>query len=552
VRWLVLAVLALPALGQSDDLLRRADKLQRDKPTPARSLGLLELRRATGAKLELPRTPADLPKPSPARDALLEATAWRAIPVQPADRPALDAFLTAWSRSGGRSPWIGVLRLYAAAAAADRAALIAAAAALAEVPTAYPTVAAEQAHFDLLKELGLDDNSAGLDVIAHRSFAPLHALLELDRALTRDVDFLQGTSRAADARTLRACRDRLRQAWHDASRHRVERLVALHVAGRTQDTDAVLFAARELPYLTDPAELARVLARLDKSQAWSLLISPLLSGEMQLIVSPPKLPVAGSAVPSAGTLTIEAKSKSAQPGISTYDGAVRVRAGPVELTCDKLAVLGDSTAAARILSGVGHVSIKSAAGHDLVLADQFTLNLDTGAYSLGGNVRLTREGRTQKLRAATIGRAGDVRDAVSLLDDFDAAPDAAARLALLPKLTNTYTDDELPPAARYVLALTLLRPHLAWEPADAALPVPLPPFLREDAAAQTRGGAAAAATAVEGALQRDAPARFNVSVRSATHPDVRRAAKLLESVVEGECAAAAAWWGERLRAARAG
>src|SRR5207249_375397 len=101
-------------------------------------------------------------------------------------------------------------------------------------------------------------------------------------------------------------------------------------------------------------------------------------------------------------------------------------------------------------------------GFSLIQADHFTFDLDTGAFSLGGDVRLARGEQVLKFRACTLGRTGELRDTISLLDDFDAAPDVRARLALVPRLSATYTDDELPAAARYLLAMHLVRPQLVW------------------------------------------------------------------------------------------
>jgi alpha-2-macroglobulin len=50
----------------------------------------------------------------------------------------------------------------------------------------------------------------------------------------------------------------------------------------------------------------------------------------------------------------------------------------------------------------------------------------------------------------------------NLLDEFRQA-DVPRRLQLLPRLTKAYSEEELPPEVRYLLALQLLRPHLTWQ-----------------------------------------------------------------------------------------
>jgi lipopolysaccharide export system protein LptA len=303
------------------------------------------------------------------------------------------------------------------------------------------------------------------------------------------------------------------------------------VLGLTQDCDALLFAAKELPYLTDAAELSRTLARLDRAQAWSLVIAPLLDSEIRALANPPKLP-APTAPPTTTELTVESKSKSLQSGISTYEGNVRARLGTTEITCDKLALVGESAATPRILTGVGNVTIKRAATFDLIQADQFTYHLDAAAFTLSGNVRLTRGDRTLKFRAASLSAAGDLRDAVSLLDDFDNAPRISAQLAMLPRLTAVYADDELSPRARYVLALTLLRPHLVWQLDKRPSPT-LESFMYPTQSEDP--------DLVAALLHRDDP-DLTCKVKDPAHADVVRATRLLKTITDGEPAIRARIW----------
>ena len=526
MRRLVLITATLFAsAANADDLTARAERLAREKPAAWRVMGYAEHLRSTGKAVDLARRAAELPR-GEGRDTALEFFCWSMLPVEKSRQAEFNAVLAALTKTNPKSLWIGVFRLYAVSLAENPPALIAAATALGDPPATFPTVAAERAHYDLLKELGFDDNRAGLEVLSHRRYAALHALRDLDRTLTKEADLLRAAGRAADAKVLTDARDRLRQAWLDSSRHLIERLFALHLLGRTQDCDALLFAARELPYLTDAGELNRTLARLTPRQAATLIIQPLLASEVRVIGDPPKLPTTG---PTAAPveLTIEAQGKSVQTGISTYEGAVRVTLATIMIACDKLAVLGDSPAAARQLSGAGNVVVHDAPGFPSIKADHFNFSIDTGAFSFGGNVRLQSGQRILKFRACTLSRTGELRDTVGVLDDFDAAPDDRARLDLLPKLTAEHADEELPNSVKHLLALSLLRPHLVWrEAAPGEAESPIQQWLREDAMRQVRGKA----DPVEALLNKDKPVRLVWRLKDAGHADVVRARKLLATI----------------------
>ncbi|HSI36638.1 MAG TPA: hypothetical protein VK986_23835, partial [Tepidisphaeraceae bacterium] len=588
VSWFILLCAPCAHAAETPDLHRRAQSLYKQKPTTARLTGWAEARRAAGEKGAYADILSNSPGNAADRVSLYEAAAWRALPVGQGDSHRFKQLVTELERAG-KSPWAPVFRMVVAAVDNDRPALIAAAGKLADAPAAFPSDVAERAHLDVLRELGLDDTRAALEVIAHRSFAPLHALLDLDKVLTRDADFFKGTSRAGDAKTLESARDKLRQAYLDASKHLVERLFALHLLGRKQDCDALLFAARELPYLTDPAELARTLAKLSPEDAATLIVQPLLAGEVRLIQSPPKLP-AGPAAPAAAELTIASKSKTVREGISTYEGTVRVRAKALEITCDQLAAVAgpapkdqaDTKPSPKLLSGAGHVAIKGAPGFTHVQADHFTFDLDTGAFSLGGDVRLARGEQVLKYRACTLSRTGELRDTISLLDDLDALPDVPAKLALIPRVAAAYADDELPAAAKYLLAMHLLRPHLRWHELYAAPERPAregevakqlieqvkrlsdtesgddderwkeahtgEPWMRADAAAQLRASRRDALRddKVEALLSRELPTDYYWTLADPAHADVDRARRLLQSISGGEIAWPASRWAAAL------
>lgn len=563
----LIALLLGISASAAEDRLQQAIRLQQHKPSPEHDLGLLEMRRAAAEKLDYPRL-ADQVRPTKENASLLQVIAWRMLPTGQGDRSAFLRIVDTLEKSDPQNAWSAVFRLYAESLGNDRTALIAQARKIAEVPTAFPTVAAEKAHLDLLRELGLDDNQAAMEVITHRTFAPLHALLDLDRVLTREIDFLNGTSKSADAKILSTCRDKLRQAWLDSSKHLVERLFALHVLGRKQECDALLFAARELPYLTDSTELSKVLAKMDQKESWQAVIAPLLDSEVALITAPPKIP---ATMPAAtAEVSIEAKRKTVSEGIATYEGAVRVKCRSLSITCDKLAVVGENPDSPRLLSGAGNITITGAAGFQSIQAQHFTFSFDTGAFSLSGDVRLKRGDTTIKLKAATLSRTGELRDQVSLLDELDKAADIKSKLALLPKLSAVYSDDELPAEARYLLAMSLLRPHLQWhEPFDEPrrqhlmqiqqmdeMPVDSrwreahggESWMREDALRQLQASRRDALRndKVETLLARELPRDFFWTLSDTKHPDIARARKLLDSITAGNLAPLARHWSEEI------
>jgi lipopolysaccharide export system protein LptA len=550
----VIAIVAAPLLADQARL-ERAERLVEEKPTAWRALGYLEMQRAAGVKNRSIRK--EFPN-AEHYEALLEADLWRRIPASVTQRSSIGHSAQNLLDENRKNAWAVVIKMWLAASSNDRTALVECARLLVESPAAFPSVAAEKAHFELLKELGADDLTAGLEVIAGRNYAPLHAVMELDRVLTREAEFLAGTSKSADAKTLTDARDRLRQAYLDSSKHLIERLFALHLLGRTQDCDALLFAARELPWLSDANELSKLMARLDRKTAWEKIVSPLLAGEVALINKPPQLPATMPA--DTAELKITSKSKSTAGGIVTYSGAVRVRIRDIDIACEQLAIMGDEKTA-RLISGTGGVAIKGVAGIDQAQAENFTFNLDSGAFSLGGNVRLKRADKETKLKACTIGQTGEVRDTVSLLDDFDATPDVQAKLGMLPAITAVYRDEELPLEARFLQAMQLVRPHLRWHEWIAAREGEVrlvdravvydeddrwteahagEPWMRDEGLAQIHGKGKA--NRVEALLARHSPAGVFWTLDDASHADVARARKLLESIGDGQYRAAARRW----------
>src|SRR5207253_389041 len=104
---------------------------------------------------------------------------WRLLPATTERESLRDAV----NRLGkGNAPgWSLVYRLRLAALDGDRTALLAVAVSTDKLPDDFPTIAAEKAHRRLLNELGLTAARANQEVLAHRDFAPLSALRDLDR-----------------------------------------------------------------------------------------------------------------------------------------------------------------------------------------------------------------------------------------------------------------------------------------------------------------------------------------------------------------------------------
>ena len=167
--------------------------------------------------------------------------------------------------------------------------------------------------------------------------------------------------------------------------------------------------------------------------------------------------------------------------------------------------------------------------------------------------------------------SGELRDAKSLLDDLAQAHDIPTELALLPAIAKAYTDDELTDQARYLMALSLLRPHLVWH---APFPPPEQHDLikvlnqdRMDRSDEAHPWRWEAAHGGEPWMLQDIPAEVKNSVRTDAkrsgiaqtveyfwllndpgHPDVVRAMRLLEGIAgKGNWGQRAAHWLHDLR-----
>jgi len=445
-----------------------AQRFVEQKPSAMRWLGLAEMKRAAGsrgeANLALARAVQSSAKPADAV-AIHELLCWNLLPVGPANRLDFRRQLAKLKETGD-GPWTFVFDLVLAASERDKEAL--AQAALKpdqQLPKSFPPVAAEKAHLDLLRELGWPRGKAGLAVLGARDYGPLHALRDLDRRLTREAEFLREDHGKSEAATVIKLRDRLRQTYLHAGRNLVERLFALNLLGETRERDALLARAKAVGYLNNPKMLQETLDRLREEQAWSL-IERLLASEVAVIEAPPDLtPLQGTPV---ARMKVWARKKSG----SAYEGAVTVKLGepPVWFSCERLDV--SMTKARTKLSGSETVLVHGIDAYPGgISAESFVYHCETGELVCSGDVRLAEANGTRTFRSCTLGRTGELLAQESLLTDFAKTKDIPARLELLKKIAKVYDDDELPGEVRYLLALSLLRPHLTWH--APYLPPPL-------------------------------------------------------------------------------
>jgi hypothetical protein len=451
-------------LAQTPPAVTRAARWVEKNPTAERRIGLAEVQRAHGFKqagLDELRSAAAIANQERAAE-IQEAICWRMLPITAGEREAFRQQVARLKSLQPTNAWAPVWELYLVVGEPNRAAILPAIQKLPAVaPERFPIAAAEKAHLALLEELGQGRVQAGVDVIAARNYEPLHALRDLDRALTREADFLQESRRDADAKQILAVRDRYRQAYRKAARHLVEKLFALHLAGQTKDRDALLAKAKTVPYLHERPRLSGLLQRMDNADAWRLLIEPLLASELTVIDQPPDLAAFQSR--NLAELRIMAYQKTGTGKTIHYAGDVRLHLHGLEVACGGLTLLASDDPAAVTVTGDTDVKLRGFPGYpDGIRADRFAYHADAGTFTLGGDIRLPTPNKTIKLRTCTLTQRGELRDPRSLLDDFHTAFTIDAKLELMPKITKVYDDGELPDEVRYFLALNTLRPHLSW------------------------------------------------------------------------------------------
>ncbi len=468
------------AAEPADHLIPKAARHLREKPGPAAAIGLAEMYRAVGQDEQAARVLADAAMTSK-DDAglLLQAACWRMLPVGTGELDTFRDQVGQLTKADPQNRWLTVYRLILAARERDRAAMLRAAESL-EAPGQFPSAGAERAHLALLQELGFPRNDAGMEVIRHRSYGPLYALRDLDRALSREIAYFEKAGQTPEANRLLAARDKLRRAWLASSKNLVERLFALKLLGGNQQRKALLEQAKGLDWLADARLLDRKVAATSPEKAWKGVILPLLNNEVAMIHDRPDLRLKPTAEPDFGgqhrdkiELTVRAPTKKKVEAKAIYEGPVEVQLGRLGITSDRLVLTAGKGKKATTLQGTGNVRIQGIYGFlDGITADQFSLDTGAGNFKLSGDVQMKGAGETVKCTECVVNISGKIIRKKTLLDDFDEARDVKSKLAMLPKITKTYDDNELPPEAAYLLALKLLRSHLTWH---AAYPPPTHP-----------------------------------------------------------------------------
>ena len=424
-----------------------------------RELGLIELQRASGSVVALHHLESHVTKPGQLLDSRFgDLLGWRLLA---ANRP-IDPILSLAGSTHEQSQWRPVFGLVGALQSRDREKVLShSTQTKLESMDRFPIEIAESAHFDLLRELGLTPTQAGLEVIRARSYDALHTLRDLDRGLTREIDFLAATNRAADAATIRACRDHLREAYLKASRNVVEKLFALNLLNRHKERDELLAKFKKLDYLHNVEARKQLFDRLGDELAWKKVVQPLLENEVAFVENPPDF--TRITIDKEGDLTITANGKQAAGAAVRYAGNVTVELGGLRMTCESLLLERDEKTRHATLIGSGNAQITGVPGiKGAIAAERFTFSTDTFAFTLGGAIRIPQREGTLKLTACSINRHGEIRDQRSLIKDFQRNVETDRRLELLPEIAKVYSDDELPHEVRYWLALHLLRPHLTW------------------------------------------------------------------------------------------
>jgi lipopolysaccharide export system protein LptA len=468
---LVIASESSSSASAPEDLIRRAslhaEKMHTDR------LGVVEIRRAAGQTAESLHDLEELIRTQEAasRPALRELLCWRLLPTASSRPDQYRLGVESMRMEKPASTWQFVHELFLLSLQQDRLGLLAVARNIpAQFPDRFPDEKAEQAYFLLLEKLGFSPAQAGLDAIAHRNFDSLYALRDLDRCLSREADFLKGINQLNDARTVTNCRDRLRQAYLHASVHLVQRLFALNLLGRIRERDALLEQAGQLKYLRDRAEQQKLFGTLNESMVWESFVNPLLQSEVAFIEHPPQLEKLS---PNGKVdLVIEASHREASGAEMRYRGDVHVVCGNLRINAENAILFAQRNDETISLIASGSVKISGIPGTSAAIeAERMTYHCSTGLINLDGNVRLPRPDGNLKLRACCLNCLGELREARSLLDDFEKAANIKDRLALLPRIARTYTDAELPSEVRFLLALSLVRPHLTWH-APYLAPVP--------------------------------------------------------------------------------
>jgi hypothetical protein len=161
----------------------------------------------------------------------------------------------------------------------------------------------------------------------------------------------------------------------------------------------------------------------------------------------------------------------------------------------------------------------------------------------------------------------------TLLEDFRKA-DIPRQLELLPRLTEAIPEAELPPEARYLMALQLLRPHLTWHAPNLIIPdktkvrelreqrksgerwrwseaLGAETWMFAEVPAEVRDTVRQALEAWKQATDREGPkpaepGQLAWRLKDPQHADIVRAVRLLSGLQEGELGQSARHWVEEI------
>ena len=161
---------------------------------------------------------------------------------------------------------------------------------------------------------------------------------------------------------------------------------------------------------------------------------------------------------------VRAARKTIRNDVRIYNGEVDIHFATLRIACQHAEL---SARDGRVLLvGSGGVTIRGLPGFgDRTTADQFRLHGDRGELVLAGDVHLADGTAPVRCRLVTVTLQGKVLGTRSLLDDFAESTEVDRRLALLDDIQAIHAEEELPPAACYLLAMRFLMPHLSWRPA---------------------------------------------------------------------------------------
>lgn len=465
-RVFIAAGMLIASFAQADTLLQSAERHVRKQPNVSHHIGLSETYRSRGAHDKAMRTLRNAIKNTKSakdRMRIREFLLWRMMPLQVAQRSDFEKHLNALPSENW---WANVYAMQLALADQNSSAIHDAKFSKDSLPRAFPSVFAEQAHFDLLFELGVSRTNAGLEVITNRRYQTLHALRDIDRAMTREVEFLGREQKKDLSKRVKASRDQLRQTWLNISTGAIERMTALSLMNRTRDRDELLKKLKGIACLNSKEQLSAVFSKLDSDEAWSILIEPLLRNELSFITAPPDLE---SHLKQKTELVILADKIETRQATVVYTGNVRASVRDYRFTADSMNL--DKSQPDVVLTGTGKVTVTGLPGkHKPIRADGMAFDTRTGTIALSGNVIVESADRTIKLTACTLTLDGKLQEQKSLIDDFNSAKTVEARLALLPAIAKQYKDDELRGEARYMTAMKLIRPHLSWHAAFTLKP----------------------------------------------------------------------------------